>query len=76
MHADKWGPMGSILAALCCRARHQTSEPEYLAWVASVLTFGGLWISAAVVAAGLTLLVAVSVWNAIAFHVGLTYIFD
>ncbi len=110
MHADKWGPIGSIFAALCClglapalaalsavglgflindlvlvpvlvlflgatiwglrrdRARHQTSGPEYLAWVASVLSVGGLWISGAVVGAGLTLLVAGSVWNVLALR--------
>jgi mercuric ion transport protein len=110
MHADKWGPIGSIFAALCClgfapaltalsavglrflindmvlipllvlflgatiwglhrdRARHQTPGPEYLAWVASVLTVGGLWISSAVVGAGLTLLIAVSVWNVLALR--------
>ncbi len=110
MHAGKWGPIGSIFAALCClgfapalaalsavglgflindlmlipllvlflgatiwglhrdRARHQTPGPEYLAWAASVLTVGGLWISGAVVGAGLTLLVAVSVWNVLALR--------
>ncbi len=110
MHADKWGPIGSIFAALCClgfapalaalsavglgflindlvlipllvlflaatiwglhrdRVRHQTPGPEYLAWVAAVLTVGGLWISGAVVGAGLTLLVAVSVWNVLALR--------
>ncbi len=110
MHADKWGPIGSILAALCClgfapalaalsavglgflindlvlipllvlflgatiwglhgdRARHQTPGPEYLAWAASVLTVGGLWISGAVVGIGLTLLVAGSVWNILALR--------
>jgi mercuric ion transport protein len=110
MHADKWGPIGSIFAALCClgyapalavlsavglrflindlvlipllvlflgatswglhrdRPRHHTPGPEYLAWVASVLTVGGIWISGAVVGAGLTLLVAVSVWNVLALR--------
>ena len=110
IHADKWGPVGSIFAALCClgfapalaalsavglgflindlvlipllvlflgatiwglhrdRARHQRQGPEYLAWVASVLTVAGLWISGAMVGAGLTLLVAGSVWNVLALR--------
>ncbi len=110
MHADKWGPIGSIFAALCClgfapalaalsavglgflindlvlipflalflaatiwglhldRPRHQTPGPEYFAWVASVLTVGGLWVSGAVVGAGLTLLVAGSVWYVLALR--------
>lgn len=110
IYADKWGPIGSIFAALCClgfapalaalsavglgflindlvlipllvlflgasiwglhrdRARHQTPGPEYLGWVASVLSVSGLWISGAVVGAGLTLLVAGSVWNVLALR--------
>ncbi len=110
MHADKWGPIGSIFAALCClgfapalaalsagglgflindlvlipllilflgttiwglhrdRARHKTPGPEYLAWVASVLSVGGLWTSGAVVAFGLTLLVAGSACNILALR--------
>ena len=110
MHADKWGPIGSIFAALCClgfapaltapsavglgflindlvlipflviflgatiwglhrdRPRHHTPGPEYLAWVASGLTVGGLWISGAVVGTWLTLLVAASVWNVLALR--------
>lgn len=54
MHADKWGPIGSIFAALCCLGA---------APVLAVLVVGGLWISSAVVALGLTLLVTASVWN-------------
>lgn len=105
MHADKWGPLGSIFAALCClgvapaigalsaaglgflvndlilipllalflgvtiwalrrdRHRHARAGPERMAWVAALLTVGGLWVSGVVVGLGLLLLVAASVWN-------------
>lgn len=105
MHADKWGPLGSVFTALCClgaapviaalsavglgflvndlilipllvlflgvtiwalrrdRPRHGRAGPEGLAWAAAVATVGGLWISAVVVGAGLTLLIAASLWN-------------
>lgn len=105
MHADKWGPLGSVFATLCCvgaapvvgalsaaglgfvlndvillpllvlflgatiwglhrdRARHGRAGPERLAAAGAVLTLGGLWISGAVVASGLALLVLGSLWN-------------
>lgn len=105
VHADKWGPIGSIIAALCClgvapllaaltaiglgflihdlilipflalflgisiwalhrdRRRHGSRRPEAVATAAAILTLGGLFVSPAVVAAGLILLVAASVWN-------------
>ncbi len=105
MHSDKWGPLGSIFAALCClgvapvlaalsavglgflihdailipllalflgvtiwgvhrdRGRHQRSGPVILSALAAALTLAGLWISPAVVVAGLVALVGSSLWN-------------
>lgn len=107
MHSDKWGPLGSVVAALCClglapvlgalsavglgflihdailipllalflavsvwgvrrdRARHSHAGPYLLSAFAAITTLAGLWISAAVVGAGLVALVAASLWN---FH--------
>jgi len=55
MHADRWGPLGSVFAALCCLG----AAPV----VGAVTTVGGLWLSGVVVGVGLALLVAASVWN-------------
>jgi len=105
MHADKWGPIGSIFAALCClgaapvlaalsavglgfiisdrvlipllvfflgatifalrgdKRRHGKPGAMALAWAAAFFVVGGLWLSPAVVALGLAMLVAASVWN-------------
>ncbi|MBI4455788.1 MAG: response regulator [Acidobacteria bacterium] len=106
-HADKWGPLGSIFAALCClgaapalaavsalglgflindiilipllvvflgatiwalrrdRSRHGRTGPQRLAWLASLFTVSGLWVSGVVVSLGLILLVAASIWNVV-----------
>lgn len=45
------------------RLRHGRAGPEALAWGATVLTVGGLWVSAAVVGVGLAALVGSSAWN-------------
>lgn len=105
MHADKWGPLGSVFAALCClgvapaiaalsavglsflvndlilvpllalflavtiwalgrdRSRHGRSGPVKLAWIAALLSVGGLWLSGVVVGIGLASLIAASAWN-------------
>ncbi|MFQ5526927.1 MAG: MerC family mercury resistance protein [Thermoanaerobaculia bacterium] len=105
MHSDKWGPLGSIFAALCClgvtpvlgalsaiglgflihdailipllglflaatiwgiqrdRRRHRSAGPVTLALLAAGLTLAGLWVSPAMVAAGLVALVSSSLWN-------------
>ncbi|MFQ5703464.1 MAG: MerC family mercury resistance protein [Gemmatimonadales bacterium] len=105
MHADKWGPIGSIFTALCClgaapvlaalsaiglgfvisdailipllifflgatifalrseKNRHHKNGPSALAWAASALAAGGLWLSGIVVGLGLLALVAASLWN-------------
>ncbi len=104
-HADKWGPLASIFAALCClgvapvlgaltalglgflikdiilipllvfflgmtiwalhrdRNRHGRPGPQWVGWLAALLTLGGLWISAVLVGLGLVLLMSASVWN-------------
>lgn len=105
MGADRWGPAGSLFAALCClgaapvvgalgavglgflvndlilipllvlflgatlwalrrgRPRHHHHGPVTTGTVGALATLGGLWVSGAVVGAGLVLLVSGSVWN-------------
>ena len=43
--------------------RHGRRGPERLAWVASLLSVAGLWLSGAVAGAGLALLIGAAVWN-------------
>lgn len=60
MHADKWGPLGSVFAALCCLG----AAPVIGALSgAALVTVGGLWLSGLVVGLGLAMLVSASAWN-------------
>lgn len=43
--------------------RRARSGPERLGWLAALLTFAGLWLSAGIVGAGLALLSTASIWN-------------
>lgn len=47
------------------RARHGRPGPERLAWLAALAVAGGVWVGAPVVAIGLIVLVASTVWNGV-----------